>query len=475
MRCSRLPLLLAACTSVAMPAFATETGRLEIAQATATPDLEASRGRLKQQLVDAAANVQTLEATLTALEDRITAITAEETEVQAKLFGQRGKTAALLSALLKMGRNPPPAFVTHPDDTLKMVRGAILMATKVPELNEKAISLAKDLERHQKLKAEASENRRLFTAKAAQIREAQTRLSALVQTRNAQAMHSANLELAALARDAGDLNDLISKLNIAVPQLIRGQAEEIPVPVTEPSAPAPAAVEPAPPAPSATPAAVAQAPIIVTAPSDTPPLKGAQAESSAEPAPAAASPPDTAASAPVKVAALPPPMKPGVIEVAPSSDLSAANAGRIAPAIRFGDARAKLPLPAQGRFVASFGETTQHGGKSKGIVIETRRGAQITSPCDGWVLYANEFRSYGQLLIINAGDGYLVLLAGLSQVDVQPGQFVLASEPVGTMSSTVKGDSSRAGGKSPVLYVEFRKDGRPVDPTPWWAQQKVQG
>lgn len=434
-------------------------------EAASTPDLETGRARLKLKLVEAAATVQTLEATLTTLEERISAISAQASEVQAKLFGQRGKMATLLSALLKMGRNPPPPFVTHPDDALKMVRSAILMATRLPELKDEAESLSKDLDQHQRLKAEATETRERFAASAAQIREAQTRLSALVQTRNAQAMSSAHQELANLTQNASDLNDLIAKLNISVPL---------------PSAPpAPSLVAPPP------------VPIIVTAPAAIPvPPKIAEAAAGATPA--APLPPvveavgganpaaKTAeiATRPVQVAALPPALKPGVIEVAPSElTVSAANAARIAPAIRFGDARSKLPLPAQGRFVASFGEATQHGGKSKGIVIETRRGAQITSPCDGWVLYANEFRSYGQLLIINAGDGYLVLLAGMSQVDVQPGQFVLASEPVGTMTSTIKGDSARSGGKSPVLYVEFRKDGRPVDPTPWWAisQQKVQG
>ena len=111
------------------------------------------------------------------------------------------------------------------------------------------------------------------------------------------------------------------------------------------------------------------------------------------------------------------------------------------------------------------------------MVIETRYAAQITSPCDGWVVYAGEFRSYGQLLIINAGGGYHVLLAGLSQIDVRSGQFVLAAEPVGTMSGGQKNTPSSAQISGPVLYVEFRKDGRPIDPDPWWAsgQQKVQG
>ena len=110
-------------------------------------------------------------------------------------------------------------------------------------------------------------------------------------------------------------------------------------------------------------------------------------------------------------------------------------------------------------------------------MIETRFSAQVTSPCDGWVVYAGEFRSYGQLLIINAGDGYHVLLAGLSQIDVQPGQFVLTAEPVGTMSGWSEEFAAVREVSGPVLYVEFRKDGRPIDPDPWWAtgQQKVQG
>src|SRR5690606_8177076 len=108
------------------------------------------------------------------------------------------------------------------------------------------------------------------------------------------------------------------------------------------------------------------------------------------------------------------------------------------PAVPFHLAKARLPLPAQGRRVLAFGDKTQFGGNSKGIVLETRAGAQIVAPCDGWVVYAGEFRSYGQLLIINAGGGYHVLLAGLSHIDVQPGQFVLAAEPIGTMTSAGK-------------------------------------
>jgi septal ring factor EnvC (AmiA/AmiB activator) len=173
----------------------------------------------------------------------------------------------------------------------------------------------------------------------------------------------------------------------------------------------------------------------------------------------------------------------GVVELAPGASLVPGSPGRIKPAIPFQLAKGKLPVPAQGRRVLSFGEKTQYGGQSKGLVRETRHNAQVTSPCDGWIVYAGEFRSYGQLLIINAGGGYHVLVAGLSQIDVQPGQFVLAAEPVGTMSgaprtaqiTTQVSAQDGAPSNSPVLYVEFRKDGQPIDPDPWWVagHQKV--
>jgi septal ring factor EnvC (AmiA/AmiB activator) len=100
---------------------------------------------------------------------------------------------------------------------------------------------------------------------------------------------------------------------------------------------------------------------------------------------------------------------------------------------------------------------------------------------DGWVAYADEFRTYGQLLIINAGGGYHILLAGMQRIDVNVGQFVLAGEPVAAMGASAPGDSApgnddKANGR-PVLYVEFRKDGQPIDPGPWWAKspERVQG
>jgi septal ring factor EnvC (AmiA/AmiB activator) len=152
--------------------------------------------------------------------------------------------------------------------------------------------------------------------------------------------------------------------------------------------------------------------------------------------------------------------------------------GRLSPAIAFASARKSLPLPLNGIKIREFGVPDGLGGTEKGLSIASRAGAQVTAPCDGWVVYAGPFRSYGQLLILNAGGGYHVLLAGMERISVDLGQFVLTGEPVAIMGGGPQSAAAVAtGSNQPVLYIEFRKDGSPVDPSPWWASdsEKVRG
>jgi septal ring factor EnvC (AmiA/AmiB activator) len=152
---------------------------------------------------------------------------------------------------------------------------------------------------------------------------------------------------------------------------------------------------------------------------------------------------------------------------------------RLSPAIAFASAKGLFALPVNGVKVHEFGGSDGAGGVEKGISLATRPGAQVTTPCDGWVVYAGPFRSYGQLLILNAGGGYHVLIAGMERISVNIGQFVLTGEPVATMGTKSQVASILAANASqPVLYIEFRKDGTPIDPGPWWAAnegEKVRG
>lgn len=126
-------------------------------------------------------------------------------------------------------------------------------------------------------------------------------------------------------------------------------------------------------------------------------------------------------------------------------------------------------LPVRGRIVRTFGAADSSGGDSEGITIRTLSGAQVVAPTSGVVVFAGPFRGLGRLLIIEYGDEYHLLLAGLSRIDTAVGDEVLAGEPVGVMST--------AGDERPTLYMELRRKSRPINPLPWLAarQTKVNG
>lgn len=388
--------------------------------------LMAERQRLNARLLETANNVQNIEGRMTALEQRIEKLAGEREGLRQRLSLQNVSITKLLAAMQRMSRNPPPVIVTQRSDALKMVRSAMLLARAFPELRGRAELIGAQLHALMGIIAKHKAETNRLRAESVQLNDAKTELAALIETKR-QSIAERRKELVELqktarhlSRNVTDLRDLIAKLDKAVAQNTRLGSYNATLPAEN-----------------------------------------------GERGPSTQGGPKTALATP------PGSGQPGEVVIAPGSGTTAKNAGRLEPAVPFYDAKASLQLPASGEMVVQFGDRTQYGAVSKGLVIRTRHTARITSPSDGWVVYAGEFRSYGQLLIINAGGGYHILLAGLSRIDVQLGQFVLAAEPVGSMPS-----APRSGGKdAPVLYVEFRKNGKPIDPGPWWAkgQQRVQG
>jgi septal ring factor EnvC (AmiA/AmiB activator) len=171
-----------------------------------------------------------------------------------------------------------------------------------------------------------------------------------------------------------------------------------------------------------------------------------------------------------------PSQNPAVASLQPASPRDLA---RLQPRISFQDARGSLALPASGRMARTFGSPDGFGGRESGMAIETTKYALVTAPADGWVSFAGPYRSFGQVLIINAGGGYHLVMTGIDRVNVDVGQFVLSGEPVASMGAQPAGAlASEDGAGGPVLYIEFRKDGAPIDPSPWWAKsdgEKVRG
>jgi murein DD-endopeptidase MepM/ murein hydrolase activator NlpD len=121
--------------------------------------------------------------------------------------------------------------------------------------------------------------------------------------------------------------------------------------------------------------------------------------------------------------------------------------------------------PAAGRISREFGERVAEGPAAQGVALRTRAGAQVVAPANGEVAYAGLFRSYGEVLILDLDGGYALVLAGLGATRVRAGERVQAGQPIGEMSVS---DTA-----APELYVEVRRDGRPINPARWLGSRGV--
>jgi septal ring factor EnvC (AmiA/AmiB activator) len=391
-----------------------------------TKDLAAlaeERARLNNDLIEAGTRVQASEAKLSETESKLAELTEQVNVIQSSITERKEAIVKMLSAMQRIGRTPPPALVTRRDDALAVVRSAMLLAEVFPELKYQADNLSHELEGLVTLENGIRERRDEQKRETDTLAAEQGRLDRLLEEKKSKlAQGEAELvevkqSAEQLAAEVTNLSELIERLDVQIAKVEVAQYD---------------------------------------------------AEIAAE----------KALRARLQQQVMATPANESVVELKPeSTKVAFASPDRLKPAMPFDQAKGTLRLPAQGRKLKSFGDTDAAGAALKGISLQTRAEARITAPADGWVVYAGPFRSYGQLLIINAGGGYHILLAGMSRIDVSLGQFVLAGEPIAVMggpaASSISGDES----SRPVLYVEFRKDGRPVDPGPWWAEAsgKVQG
>jgi len=391
-----------------------------------TQDLAAwakEQARLSVELIEAGKKVQASEAKLTETETKLAALTEQVNVIQGSIAERRAVIVKMLSAMQRMGRTPPPALVTRRDDALAVVRSAMLLADVFPELKYQADNLSRELEGLVALESGIREQRDQERREADGLAAERGHLDRLLAEKKTNLVQGeADLvqtkqALTDLAAEATTLNELVERLDARIAKVeIAQYAGEI-------------AAERA--------------------------LRERHEQ-----------------------LVMAQPANENVVELKPeSTKVAFASPSRMKPLTPFDAAKGTLRLPTQGKHLKRFGDADATGRTLKGISLQTRGEARITAPADGWVVYAGEFRSYGQLLIINMGGGYHVLLAGMSRIDVSLGQFVLAGEPVAEMGNSAAPSQGGEDNSRPVLYVEFRKDGRPIDPDPWWAEasEKVQG
>lgn len=153
---------------------------------------------------------------------------------------------------------------------------------------------------------------------------------------------------------------------------------------------------------------------------------------------------------------------------------------------RLGRPEGQMVMPVRGRILLGWGDSADGGPPQRGLTFETRPGAAVVAPFDGKIVFAGPFRGYGRILIIEHGEAYHTLIAGLGKIDVSVGQVVAMGEPIATASGpeaagasgvSAPADIYSKGATGPVLYVELRRHGQPINPLPWLAtsDRKVSG
>ncbi len=131
----------------------------------------------------------------------------------------------------------------------------------------------------------------------------------------------------------------------------------------------------------------------------------------------------------------------------------------IAASRPFTEARGRARVPVEGTLLQGWGAPGEGGQPQRGVTFTTAPSATIVAPWHGTIVYAGPFRGYGVILILESSDGYHWLISGLGRLDVALGQAVRSGEPIGL---------AMTGGRSnPVVYVELRRHGQPIDPGPW--------
>ncbi|MFK7902465.1 MAG: murein hydrolase activator EnvC [Nitratireductor sp.] len=369
--------------------------------------LETDRASINRNLIETSTRSRSLETSINRAANRLDELRAGENAVRTVLREKRSVLIEVIAALQRMGHKPPPALLVRPEDALSSVRSAILLGAVVPEVRDETKALITQLQKLVDIKKSIDVNRSTLKSDLQKLAEEETRLTFLLEQKKKLSI-TARQELTTQTALAAELAGKATNLN----GLIKELEKEV--------------------------AAAKQAAIF--AKEDEEKRKKLELENVAK-------------------------------NNTNSKQPDFSDTGRISPAIAFSSAKGLLPKPVSGVEIASFGKKNIDGEISQGIAMATRSNARVNSPADGWIIYAGPFRSYGKLLILNAGDGYHVVISGMETLNVELGQFILTGEPVGTMSENRIASSQdvEVGLSKPILYIEFRKDGKSIDPSPWWV------
>jgi len=398
-------------------------------------DLDELRG----QLIGLADQARTQERDLDALESSLASLEAEERDRSARLDGERQQIASLLGALQRLARVPPEAALARPDSPVDTLRSALLLRDTVPTLRTRADALAAALtalsDTREKLvaqRAKALATRTALAAKQDEMARLVARREELSRQTEEERLQVAQ-RMGALAGQATDLRQLMerveaerraaaeaaAKREAERKEMERKEAERRLAEQREAERKLLAQKE------AERKEAQRKLAELRVAEQKAATLKAAEEQRAKE----------LAAKQAAREAA-----EQALARRAPSPDGPPAVAG--------------MTLPAGGKLTTRFGDADRFGATSRGVTVQTRGGATVVAPQSGSIMFAGPFKGYGLILIVEHGNGYHSLIAGLGRIDTAVGKRVAAGEPVAVMPAD----------GAPDLYFELRRNGQPINP-----------
>jgi septal ring factor EnvC (AmiA/AmiB activator) len=380
---------------------------------------------IRAQLIETARRTQAHETMVEQAEQQLAGLEAHHTVRARELGDLRVKLSGLIGALQRLARRSPEEILTSPHPPLASARAMMLIQYLVPVIKDQTDQFDVELTRIEALNHQIRTEQARFQAASAALETRRDQLDILIERKNtlwlkvnersrppaaqryelAESVASLTALFAALREQGDARSDATERLSSLIKNALSIQPD--------------------------------------------PNVGAKQTATNGQPAVAVAQPSDQTSVA-LELGHSPAPAR----IVPPSGSIRAR--------------KGQLTFPAIGRLAGRFGETDALGLIAKGITLYTRLNAPVLASHDGKVIYAGSFRGYGRIIIIEHGFGFLTLLAGLGRIDVQPGQGVLAGEPVGTMNGAKINGRENA----QRLYIELRKDGAPVDPLAWLSTQR---
>ncbi len=143
----------------------------------------------------------------------------------------------------------------------------------------------------------------------------------------------------------------------------------------------------------------------------------------------------------------------------------------------FETAQGSLPLPVLGSVLLRAGEADTIGRRRPGLTLATRPQALVTAPWPGTIRYLGPLLDYGNVIILEPGNGYLLVLAGMGTLYGSVGEVVAAGAALGLMGRAGASGAEFLAAplevsgirETETLYMEIRQGTEPVDPAPWFA------